>query len=100
MVIDYFKISFPQLGRKRKDLKPEKNVKALLIFDVLKGQITSAVNELLQENDIVVIRVPNNHSNLFQPLDILVNKSAKYYLSSKHQDWYTEKVSITAVGQR
>ena len=50
------------------------------------------MNELLQKNDIVAIHVPNNHTNLFQPLDISVNKGAKCYLSSKYQDWYLENV--------
>ena len=63
-----------------------------MIFDVFKGQTTSAVNELLRKNNIIVIHVPNNHTNLFQPLDISVNKSAKCYLAEKYQNWYAEKV--------
>ena len=62
------------------------NAKTLLIFDVFKGQTTSALNKLLQKNDIIVIHVPNSLSNLFQPLDILLNKSVKCYFSSKNQD--------------
>ena len=73
-------------------MKLKKNAKLLLIFNIFKGQSASAVNQLLQRNDIVVIHVPSNHTNLFQPPDVLVNKSAKYYLSSKHQDWYSETV--------
>ena len=74
------------------DLNLADNAKALLIFDVFKGQTTSAVNELLVKNNMIVIRVPNNHTNLFQPLDISVNKSAKCYLAGKYQDWYADKV--------
>ena len=73
-------------------MKLEKNAKALLIFEIFKDQTASAVNKLLRKKDIVVIHVPNNHTNLSQPLDISVNKSPKCYLSSRYQDWYAEKV--------
>ena len=64
----------------------------MLIFDVFKGQTTSAVNDLLHENNIIVIHVPNNHTNLFQPLDVSVNKSAKCFIAAKYQDWYAERI--------
>ena len=72
-------------------LKLPENAKALLIFDVFKGQTTSPVNDLLKKGDIA-IHVPNNHTNLFQPLDISVNKSAKCFIADKYQDWYAKKV--------
>ena len=73
-------------------MKLDNDAKALLVFDVFKGQTTSAVNELLLNNNIIVIHVPNNHTNLFQPLDISVNKSAKCFITEKYQDWYAEQV--------
>ena len=66
--------------------------KGLLILDVFMGQTTTAVNELLQKNDIAVIHLPNNHTNLFQPPDVSVNKRAKCYLSSRYQCLLAEKV--------
>ena len=65
------------------------------VCDLIAGSHTfcyRAVNELLRENNIIVIHVPNNHTNLFQPLDISVNMSAKCYLAEKYQNWYAEKV--------
>ena len=50
------------------------------------------MNGLHEENNIIIIHVPNNHTNLFRPFDISFNKSAKCYLSTKYQDWYAEKV--------
>ena len=79
------KIIFPYIKSKHQTLKLPENAKALLIFDVFKGQTTSAVNDLLKKRDIV-IRVPNNHANLFQPLDISVKKSAKCFIADKYQD--------------
>ena len=93
LVIEHLKkIIFPYLKKKRESLKLKSDAKALLIFDVFKGQTTSAVNDLLKKNNIIFIHVPNNHTNLFQPLDISVNKSAKAFIAGKYQDWYAEKV--------
>ena len=47
---------------------------------------------MLKKHDIIAIHVPNNHTNLFQPLDISVNKSAKCFIADKYQDWHAEKV--------
>ena len=63
-----------------------------LILDVFEEQTTSAVNDLQKKNDIIAIHVLNNQTNLFQPLDISVNKSAKCFIAEKYQDWYAKKV--------
>ena len=89
IVMEYLKkIIFPYIKSKRQDAK------ALLIFDVFKGQTTSAVNDLLKKNDIIAMQVPNNHTNLFQPSDISVKKSAKCFIANKYQDWSAEKVLL------
>ena len=46
---------------------------------------------MLKKNDIIAIHVANNHTNLFQPLDTSMNKSAKCFIADKYQDWYAEK---------
>ena len=67
IVVEYLmKIILPYIKSKRQALKLPENAKTLLIFDVFKGQTTSAVNDLLKKNDIIAIHVPNNHTNLFQ----------------------------------
>ena len=80
------KIVFPFVNKKYESLSLSKDAKALLIFDVFKGQTTPAVNDLLKDNNCIVQHVPNNHTNLFQPLDISVNKSAKSFVSDKYQE--------------
>ena len=80
------KIVFPFVKKKRESLSLSKDAKALLIFDVFKEQTTPAVNDLLQDSNCTVQHVPNNHTNLFQPLDISVNKSAKSFISDKYQE--------------
>ena len=68
------KIVFPFVNKKREILSLSKDAKALLIFDVFKGQTTPAVNDLL---NCIVEHVLNNHTNLLQPVDISVSKNAK-----------------------
>ena len=87
------KIVFPFVNKKRESLSLSKDAKALLIFDVFKGQTTPAVNNLLKDNNCIVQHVPNNYTNLFQPLDISVNKSAKSFISDKYQEWYASEVT-------
>ena len=43
---------------------------AVLIMDVLKGQMACSVRELLNEKHILLKKVPANLTYLFQPLDV------------------------------
>ena len=43
---------------------------ALVIFDVFEGHMGEAVQTLLEENRIFSVIVPNNCTDLFQPLDL------------------------------
>ena len=45
----------------------EADRKALLIYDVFKGQTTNLVTEALERNNILSKTVPNNRTDLFQP---------------------------------
>ena len=60
-----------------------KSQPTLLILDVFRGQMTSEVTTLLQENNIFFVTVPNNMTHLFQPLDLTVNGFCKSYLKRK-----------------
>ena len=67
--------------------------KALVIFDVFKGNMVEAVETLLEENGIVRVIVPNNCTDLFQPLDLSVNKPFKDKLRRGFAEWYTNEVA-------
>ena len=71
----------------RKQLSLKEDQKALLIYDVFKGQTTGEVSELLEKNNISK-KVPANKADLLQPLDLSFNKSSKCFLSGKYQTWY------------
>jgi hypothetical protein len=51
--------------------------KSLVIWDVLKGQVTEKVLKKLDSLLIEFVAVPSNMTHFFQPLDLTVNKSAK-----------------------
>ena len=64
--------------------------KALLIYDVFQGQTTNLVAKALETNHCYQKKVPNNHTDLCQPLDLRVNRPEKANLSNKYQDWYAD----------
>ena len=82
----------------REKLNGKRNQTAMVIFDVFKGQTTAAVYNLLEENDIVYVTIPNGCTDKLQPLDVSVNKSAKSYLRDKFSTWYAEQVNLQLSG--
>ena len=67
-------IIIPYIESERKKLGAP-NQHALIIMDVLTGQMTGPVLEKLRDNKILLIRVPANMTNIFQPFDLTVNGS-------------------------
>ena len=68
------------------------NQTALIIFDVFRGQITDKVILRLTRNNIRFVKVPNNMTHLFQPLDLTVNGHCKKFMKKKFSEWYTQQV--------
>ena len=87
--IDYIiKIVIPYVNGRRKELKLSADHPALAIFNVFKGQCTERVFRMLEDNNILYVIVPSNCTDILQPLDLSVNKSAKDFMRSKFQEWY------------
>ena len=63
----------------------------LLLYDVFTGQTTENINEYIEENDCVIVYVPNNMTHYFQPLDLTVNAIAKQFLKDKFELWYANE---------
>ena len=59
------KIVFPFVQKKRESLNLANDSKALLIFDVFRGQTTAEVNSLLEKHNRLVQHVPNNLIQIF-----------------------------------
>ena len=93
-VVEYLEeLIFPYIKAKREELGLSSDHKALLIFDVFKGQITRRVLELIETNDCVHVFVPNNLTAHFQPLDLKVNGMAKQFLNGKFEKWYADEIT-------
>jgi len=81
------KVIIPYVKEERERLKLDDNHCALALFDVFKGQCTAKGLELLEENNILFVTVPNNCTNRLQPLDLSVNKPAKDFIRVKFREW-------------
>ena len=57
----------------QREILSNPNRAPLLIFDVFPGQIIDKVTSHFLKNNIYFVIVPNNMTQLFQPLDLTVN---------------------------
>ena len=83
-------IPYVEMIRTTKKLKADQ--KALLIFDVFRGQVTEGVLSFIDLNDMVYAKVPNNMTGDFQVNDLTVNKHNKAYKKTKFNEWYSMQV--------
>ena len=81
------KVVFPFIVEKRKELSLPDERKAILVFDVFKGQKTERVLHLIADNNCVCVFVPANM------LDLTVNGPAKQFLKGKFQEWYASEIA-------
>ncbi len=73
-------IIHPYVVKTQADLKLAKDQKALLIWDVFRGQMTNAVKQKLCSLYIECVYVPANMTLFFQSLDLTVNGSGKQFM--------------------
>ena len=62
-------------------------------MDTFKGQDNNDIAELYKKNHCLLVIVPHNLTNKFQPLDITVNKPAKCFIKDQYNTWYAGKVA-------
>jgi len=58
----------------------------------LKDSSTDVVHSLLNSNHIYVVKITPDFTGHLQPVDLAVNKSAKYFLCKQFQVWYSQQV--------
>ena len=86
------KIIIPFFVEKRNELKLSSNHRELVIFDQFKGQRTSDVFDLFEDNNISIALVPANCTDRLQPMDVSVNKAAKDFLCQRFREWYASQI--------
>lgn len=64
-------------------------------MDNFKGQITTKVNSVLEENNIHVVLLPPNTTDALQPMDLSVNKPFKDQMRAQFDDWYASQITST-----
>lgn len=86
------KILIPYVKKTIKELSLDEDQHWLLIADVFKGQWTDAVMKIVSDSNGEMCAVPNNMTNVFQPLDRSVNRSCKSFLRREAQGWYSKQI--------
>ena len=86
-------IIVPYIKNIRESMGVDDSQAALAIFDHFKGQLTEKVTQLLEKHNIQSTLVPPSCTDRLQPLDISVNKSAKSFLNTEFQKWYSSEIS-------
>ena len=85
IIISYVQSQCKELG------KPKQAT--LVDMDVFRGQIIDDVISRLRDNNIHYILELNNMTQLFQPLDLTVNKHYKSYLKRLFLEWCAEQIN-------
>ena len=83
----------PYIEKECANLQLRNDQPALLMIDVFSRQMTGPVIEKIRENSIELVKVPANMTQLFQPLDLTVNGSAKAFMKRKFTKWYSSFIS-------
>ena len=86
-------VLFPYLDQRKVELKLPEDQKTMLIFEVFKGHITHKVTKFIEENNCVILHVPNKMTDQFQLLDLNVNDHAKEFLKGKFECWYAQQIT-------
>ena len=85
-------ILVPYFTKKRQDLGLNVDHKALIIFDIFTGQMTTEVKEVIETHNLIVVNVPGNMTKYYQVLDLTVNKYAKSFTRKKFNEWYANEI--------
>ena len=85
-------VTIPYLYGTRANLTLLLDQPALLVFDAFRVEITNKVIDLLDENKIFVCKVPPKMTNLVQPQDFMLNKSAKDFTKQKFVNQFQDEL--------
>ena len=86
------KVIVPYVQTQRDSLGLPETQKALLTFDVFAAHRVESVLSKLEENNVLVIFIPLNCTDMLQPLDISVNKPLKAEIKRCFVNWYSDEV--------
>ena len=82
----------PHVRKVRQKLSLPEDLQWLLIADIFKGHWTDAVVTEVKRSIGKICAIPNNMTNIFQPLDLSVNRSCKFFLRREAQPWHSLQI--------
>ena len=82
----------PYVVKKRAELELAEDQKALLVWDVFRGQMTDRVKGKLDSLNVECVYVPANMTHFFQPLDLTVNGAGKKLMRKHFVTYYSQTV--------
>ena len=85
-------VIYPYTVKKQAELHLPETQKALLVWDVFKGQMTAGVKDKLKSLNFELVAVPANMTHFFQPLDLMVNGPAKKFVRHQFTEYYSNSV--------
>ena len=85
-------IIVPYIVKERSKLNLPTTQKVLVIWDVFKGQVTQKVLDKLISLDCEFVALPADMTHFFQPLNLIVNRSAKQFMQKQFVIYYNEIV--------
>ena len=71
------------------------NQKALIIFDVFTGQMTTEIKEVIETHNLTVVNVPTNMTKYYQVLDLTVNKYTKAFTRKQPMNGMRKKFIVS-----
>ena len=88
-------VTAPYFKKQRSIEGLDESQKALVIMDVITGQMTPEILDSYQAYNVCVcvINVLRSITKYYQPPDLTVNRETKRFLESKFVDWYSYQVS-------
>ena len=60
-------VLFAYVEKRKVQLNLLEDQKGMLIFDIFKGLITDKVTKFIEDNNCVIVHVPNNMTDQYQP---------------------------------
>ena len=61
-------------------------------MNVFRRQMTEDIITFLKDNNILLVRVSENMTDIFQSLDLAVNGTFKTFMRKKFSEWYSKQI--------
>src|SRR6266542_3072444 len=79
---------------------PFGNPRSMLVLDSFRGHIVESVKNRLIEKNTNIAVIPGGYTSKLQPLDVTINKSFKFKVKDRYNDWMISNIhAFTPTGK-